>query len=92
MIHCLQLWIIYASTEAVPFTISQPDSHAVKKFIKQLCDQHLLNNIHSAATELSYWRLLAWTASKDTVTASVITLNANATIISHLHLTLTLNQ
>ena len=64
----------------------------MKKLIKQLYDQHLLNNTHSAATKLSYWRLLIWTVSKDIVTASVTILNADVIIISHLHLTLILNQ
>ena len=63
----------------------------MKKLIKQLCDQYLFNNTHSAVIKLSYWKLLTWIISKDTVTALVTILNADVIIISHLHLTLTLN-
>ena len=79
MIHCMQLWLLQHCMQKV----SVCDAGQLEELMKRECHRFLVNSRRTPIAVLSHWRLLGRTASNDTVTHPVTTLNEDCTIITH---------
>lgn len=80
-IHCMQLWLLgYCLQESC----KQQGSHAnVEHLFREQCAQYLKNSVSSPISELSWWRLLCWSASNDSVLHPVTIVNEDCTQVTH---------
>ena len=89
MIHCMQLWLL-------SYCISDADWDCyscciLTTVVKNECWEFLINISSSSITELSFWRLLFWTASNDTVHVPEITVDTYLMWVQHSHIDLELD-
>ena len=82
----MQLWLLAYCVRKWERNRSS-DVH-LEHIVREQCQQFLVNTNSSPIAELSYWRLLTWTASNDAVRHPVITINNDCTQISHRAITL----
>lgn len=85
LIHCMQLWLVAHCTQACP---SNNGGRELEAVVEQECTRFLINTSHSPIAELSFWRLVCWKASNDTVMHPVTTIDTKLTSVSHLHVCL----
>lgn len=80
-IHCMQLWLLGYCLQA---SRQQQGSQAnVEQMLREQCALFLKNSVSSPISELSWWRLLCWTASNDSVLHPVTTVNEDCTQVTH---------
>jgi hypothetical protein len=77
----MQLWLLgYCLQESR----KEQGSHAnVEHLIREQCALYLENSVSSPFSELSWWRLLCWTASNDSVLHPITTVNEDCTLVTH---------
>ena len=77
----MQLWLLaYCLLKKEK---SQSDDDKLQDIVRRECQHYLVNTSSSPIAELSFWRLLTWTASNDTVRHPVTTMNDDCTQVSH---------
>ena len=86
LMHCMQLWL-------ADYCISQQTSTVVEleSLFKAECKLFLVNNSRSPLGELSFWRLLTRTASKDITTHPVTVVDDQLTTVTHHKISLNLD-
>ena len=85
-IHCMQLWLLsYCLRQKNSW---QSGDIPMKSIVKEQCQLYLINTNPCPIAELSFWRLLAWTASNDTVRHPITSMNEDCTQITHATITL----
>ena len=87
-IHCMQLWLLAYCVRK--WEKSRPSGASLEHIVREQCRQFLVNTNPSPIAELSYWRLLTWTASNDAVRHPITTVNDDCTQLSHRTITLSI--
>ncbi|KAL8689011.1 MAG: hypothetical protein Q9218_005217, partial [Villophora microphyllina] len=89
MIHCMQLWLLGYCYEAKSRTVLPA---TLKTLVREQFTRFQINTTATPIAELSFWRLLTWTASNDTVRHPVTTMNADCTQVTHLGIELSIGS
>ena len=89
-IHCMQLWLLCYCLRKKER--SEFENEKLQDIVRAECQHYLVNTCSSPVAELSFWRLLTWTASNDTVRHPVTTMNDDCTQVSHATITMNIEE
>lgn len=80
MIHCMQLWLLGACLEELP---EEDYLVGLQPYVREQCNRYLINTNATPIAELSFWRLLCWSASNDTVRHPTTTVTDDCMQVNH---------